>query len=67
MVMVPAVGASSPEMTRSSVRLPALVRADHGHRLAAATFMQDAEQGWKPPYPASMFSSCKHQAASAPR
>ena len=49
MVMVPAVGASRPEMTRSSVVLPAPLEPITATASPASTFMETPNSAWKPP------------------
>src|SRR5262245_1504114 len=57
-VMLPAVGANSPEMTRSRVVLPAPLAPITATASPAPTFMEMPNRAWKAPYPASMpFSS----------
>ena len=72
MVMAPAVGASRPEMTRSSVVLPAPLAPITPTASPASTRIDTPNSAWKPAYPASMpFSSSTlpppHATASAPR
>ena len=49
MVMRPAVGASRPEMTRSSVVLPAPLAPITATASPALTFMETPNSAWKAP------------------
>ena len=49
MVILPPVGASRPEMTRSSVVLPAPLAPITATASPALTFMVTPNSAWKPP------------------